>query len=226
MPWYQAIFDPDSILTDVILGFAVWVALRIIKWVNGQPLTLKKEVVFWLTVVFLSVIAMQALRSLRVTGQAAPNLKVRSQSVFFSPMLDTNGPRKDWALVTCFLDVVNTGTPTAIRDWKAEVILSNEEHPFPGHLETPPEKWTAPWADGEVTFLRKDSIILKTLEPIQHGALVYGYIMFSVERLGRDHLSASGTVIRVSLIDVADRSYVCDYKISQGDKQAITLPPP
>lgn len=140
-----------------------------------------------------------------VTNPAAPRFRAEIEQVIVEDNHSLGG-----ATVFVLLSVRNLGADSIAEKFLLHIRASDLEYkngPTEFTGETP---LTLP--DGsKITLRRQDSLGVKASEPVRHGALIRGWLMFVMPKVKADALREPGTYYEVSFADVVNKQLSVTY---------------
>jgi hypothetical protein len=147
-----------------------------------------------------------------VVWPESPELRTYAGAIVVNPA--TNGVVK----VICMLEIVNTGSPSAIRHWRLDVRTKDSKTYsgiFLDNLQKPlPLKFEGKEIPTYYEWLPEKS----SSNPIPKGGRTFGFVVFAFEGVSESTLNSKGSLFRLSVRDVQDKEIICDYLMSDEMK--------
>jgi hypothetical protein len=174
-----------------ILGRLAWMALvavvvRTWVWLSGIPLTGSKEMGFWL-IVPLSVFAV--LGAIAYATRGLPELKGSIDTLVVCSL----GDKPNEAAIFVIASIRNTGMDSIADNWLLTVRPQGGRSIIATNIEIP-DGLPLKLEHREMILRKQDALYEKTVEqPIPKGGQVRGILLFQLEGVRRETVTAPGT---------------------------------
>jgi uncharacterized protein affecting Mg2+/Co2+ transport len=145
-------------------------------------------------------------------GSRRPELKARSQNIYIS----TRPDKRSESVVFFQIQIYNSGSRSIAKDWALTVTGAdkNEYHgvlivtlsPPPNYGSDPVPIVLVPISSPQGKLLGEaDYLVQRASLPIESGAMLDGWIAFTLPDVSNEYLRENGTKFEITFSDVADK---------------------